>query len=307
MFFLLGLVAGLVRSDLNIPKAAYDTLSLLLMLTIGLKGGMGLHGQLSLSLVPELLLVTLLGALIPLLLFPLLRSIVGLSLADSASISAHYGSVSAGTFAVALAYVESQGLVTGPQATLYLVLLELPAIMVGLALFRRFSAGNSSQHSKTSLLHETLTNRGVILLTGGVLIGYLYGPLEGAAVTDLFTGAFKAVLAIFLLEMGLVASETLRPLPIARWRLLAFAVVAPTALSLAGLSVALLLALPTGTALILASLTASASYIAAPAAIRSSIPDADIGLAMLAALGVTFPFNVIVGIPLYHQLILHAA
>ncbi|NVK43581.1 MAG: sodium-dependent bicarbonate transport family permease [Oceanospirillaceae bacterium] len=307
MFFLLGLVAGLVRSDLNIPKAAYDTLSLLLMLTIGLKGGMGLHGQLSLSLVPELLLVMLLGALIPLVLFPLLRTVVGLSLADSASISAHYGSVSAGTFAVALAYVESQGLVTGPQATLYLVLLELPAIMVGLALFRRFNADNASQHSKTSLLHETLTNRGVILLTGGVLIGYLYGPLEGAAVTDLFTGAFKAVLAIFLLEMGLVASETLRPLPLARWRLLAFAVIAPTALSLAGLSVALLLALPAGTALILASLTASASYIAAPAAIRSSIPDADIGLAMLAALGITFPFNVIVGIPLYHQLILHTA
>ncbi|GGO80315.1 sodium-dependent bicarbonate transport family permease [Marinobacterium nitratireducens] len=307
MFFLLGLVAGLLRSDLNIPKAAYDTLSLLLMLTIGLKGGMGLHGQLSLALVPELLTITLLGALIPLLVFPLLRTIVRLSLADSASISAHYGSVSAGTFAVALAYVESQNLVTGPQATLYLVLLELPAIMVGLALFRRFNSDDSGKHSKTSLLHETLTNRGVVLLTGGVLIGYLYGPLEGAAVTDLFTGAFKAVLAIFLLEMGLVAAETLRPLPLARWRLLIFALVAPTALSLFGLGAALLLALPVGTALILASLTASASYIAAPAAIRAAIPSADIGMAMLASLGITFPFNVIIGIPLYHQLITHLA
>ncbi|MFC6672505.1 sodium-dependent bicarbonate transport family permease [Marinobacterium aestuariivivens] len=304
MFFLLGLVAGLLRSDLNIPRAAYDTLSLLLMLTIGLKGGMGLHGQLDLALVPELVLVTLLGALVPLLLFPLLRTVIGLSLADSASISAHYGSVSAGTFAVALAYAESHQLVTGSQATLYLVLLELPAIMVGLALFRRFADGSRNGHSKTSLLHETLTNRGVVLLTGGVIIGYLYGPLEGAAVTDLFTGAFKAVLAIFLLEMGLVAAETLRPLPLKHWRLLAFALAAPTALSLLGLSTALLLALPAGTALILASLTASASYIAAPAAIRAAIPTADIGLAMLAALGITFPFNVIVGIPLYHQLIL---
>ncbi|SIQ37517.1 sodium-dependent bicarbonate transport family permease [Marinobacterium stanieri] len=303
MFFLLGVVAGLVKSDLNIPKAAYDTLSLLLMLTIGLKGGMGLHGNLTPALVPELLLVMSLGAIIPLLLFPLLRKLVNLSLADSASISAHYGSVSAGTFAVALAYAESHQLITGPEVTLYLVLLELPAIMVGLALFRHFNPDKEIAHSRLSLLHETLTNRGVILLAGGVLIGYLYGPMNGAPVTDLFTGAFKAVLALFLLEMGLVAAETLRPIPWQHWRLLAFATVAPSLLACFGIAAGLLLELPVGTTLVLASLTASASYIAAPAAIRAAIPQANIGLAMLASLGFTFPFNVIVGIPLYHQLI----
>ncbi|WP_417533213.1 sodium-dependent bicarbonate transport family permease [Marinobacterium stanieri] len=303
MFFLLGVVAGLVKSDLNIPKAAYDTLSLLLMLTIGLKGGMGLHGNLTPVLVPELLLVMSLGAIIPLLLFPLLRKLVNLSLADSASISAHYGSVSAGTFAVALAYAESHQLITGPEVTLYLVLLELPAIMVGLALFRHFNPDKEIAHSRLSLLHETLTNRGVILLAGGVLIGYLYGPMNGAPVTDLFTGAFKAVLALFLLEMGLVAAETLRPIPWQHWRLLAFATVAPSLLACFGIAAGLLLELPVGTTLVLASLTASASYIAAPAAIRAAIPQANIGLAMLASLGFTFPFNVIVGIPLYHQLI----
>ncbi len=303
MFFLLGVVAGLVKSDLNIPKAAYDTLSLLLMLTIGLKGGMGLHGNLTLDLVPELLLIMALGAIIPLLLFPLLRKLINLSLADSASISAHYGSVSAGTFAVALAYAETHQLITGPEVTLYLVLLELPAIMVGLALFRHFNIGSSVNHSQTSLLHETLTNRGVVLLAGGVLIGYMYGPLNGAPVTDLFTGAFKAVLALFLLEMGLVAAETLRPIPWQHWRLLAFAVIAPGLLACFGIAAGLLLELPVGTTLVLASLTASASYIAAPAAIRAAIPQANIGLAMLASLGFTFPFNVIVGIPLYHQLI----
>jgi hypothetical protein len=301
MFFLLGVVAGLVKSDLTIPKAAYDTLSLLLMLTIGLKGGMGLHGNLSWQLVPEMMLVMVIGALIPLLLFPLLRRLIGLSLADSASISAHYGSVSAGTFAVALAFAETHQLLIGPEVTLYLVLLELPAIMVGLALYRKFAA-DSNTGSRISLLHETLTNRGVILLAGGVIIGYLYGPMEGASVTDLFTNAFKAVLALFLLEMGLTAAETLRPIPLKHWRLLAFACCAPLLLSLFGLGAAVVLELPAGSALILASLTASASYIAAPAAIRAAIPDANIGLAMLASLGFTFPFNVIIGIPLYHQM-----
>lgn len=303
MFFLLGAVAGLLKSDLSIPKAAYDTLSLLLMLTIGLKGGMGLHGNLTWSLLPEMLLVMGLGALIPLVLFPLLRRLLRLSLADSASISAHYGSVSAGTFAVALAYVEGRQLIAGPEVTLYLVLLELPAIMVGLALFRHFDKSSGATHSRISLLHETLTNRGVVLLAGGVLIGYLYGPLDGAPVTDLFTGAFKAVLALFLLEMGLTAAETLRPLPLKHWRLLAFACLAPSVLACVGIAAGLVLELPIGSTLILASLTASASYIAAPAAIRAAIPQANIGLAMLASLGFTFPFNVIIGIPLYHQLI----
>lgn len=299
MFFVLGLVAGLVKSDLSIPKAAYDTLSLLLMLTIGLKGGMGLHGNLTWSLVPELLLVAALGAVIPLLIFPLATTVLRLSIADSASICAHYGSVSAGTFAVALAYAHTQNLALGPETTLYLVLLELPAIMVGLALYRRYASQTSTQVTKLDLLHETFTNRGVILLVGGVIIGYLYGPLQGAEVTTLFIGAFKAILAIFLLEMGLTAAETLRPLPKAHWRLLIFAVLAPLVLAVFGMSVAALLALPAGSALILATLTASASYIAAPAAIRAAIPEADIGLAMLASLGFTFPFNVIIGIPLY--------
>lgn len=203
---------------------------------------------------------------------------------------------------MALAYAESHQLPIAPQVTLYLVLLELPAIMVGLALFRYFDRSNSSAQSRISLLHETLTNRGVVLLIGGVIIGYLYGPMEGAPVTDLFTHAFKAVLALFLLEMGLTAAENLRPIPFQHWRLLCFALLAPACLALLGMATAAALGLTAGGALILASLTASASYIAAPAAFRAAVPQAHIGLAMLASLGVTFPFNVIVGIPLYHHL-----
>ena len=307
MFFVLGVVAGVVRSDLSIPKAAYDILSLLLMLTIGLKGGMALHGSLSISLLVELAGVTLLGIIIPLIIFPVVRYLVRLSIADSASLAAHYGSVSAGTFAVALAYTEAHSLITGGQVTLYLVLLELPAIMLGLLLYRRFSrkktADTTSEPIKTSgLWHETLTNRGVILLVGGVLIGWLYGPDAGESVTGLYTKAFHGILALFLLEMGLVAAETLRSLRWGHSRLIMFALTAPIVLSCFGLGMAYWLGLPAGSAVILASLTASASYIAAPVAIRAAIPDANIGLAMLASLGLTFPFNVLVGIPLYHQL-----
>lgn len=301
MFFLLGLVAGVLRSDLTIPKAAYDTLSLLLMLTIGLKGGMALHGSLNWALIIELLAVAAMGAFIPLLILPLLR-LLGVNLSDSASLAAHYGSVSAGTFAVVLAYAETNGLSYGAQTTLYLVMLELPAIIVALALYRRFSSDTKTA-SRIELWHETLTNRGVVLLTGGVLIGWMYGPSQGAGVTELFTGAFKAVLALFLLEMGLTAAETLRPIPWKQWRLLIFAIIAPMVLAMFGILVGMQLGLETGSLLILSTLVASASYIAAPAAVRTAIPTADIGLAMLLSLGLTFPFNVMVGIPLYHSII----
>jgi hypothetical protein len=305
MFFLLGLIAGLVRSDLAIPRAAFDTLSLLLMLTIGLKGGMALYGNLRWQLVPELLTVMALGALIPFVLFPLLLKVVRLGLEDAASIAAHYGSVSAGTFAVALAYVELQALDMAPEVTLYLVAMELPAIIVALLLYRQKQVDRGQPRPSLWLLwHEAITNRGVILLLGGVIIGVMYGPLQGAAVTDLYTGAFKAVLALFLLDMGLTAAETLRPVPWAHWRLLVFALVAPPVLAVLGIFVGKLLGLGEGTLVILASLTASASYIAAPAAIKGSIPEANIGLAMLASLGLTFPLNVLLGIGMYHKLIL---
>ncbi|MFC3032025.1 sodium-dependent bicarbonate transport family permease [Pseudoalteromonas fenneropenaei] len=309
MFFVLGLVAGLLRSDLKIPKATYDTLSLLLMLTIGLKGGMVLHGNLSWHLVPEMLTVMVLGAAIPLALYPILRRAVGLSVANSASIAAHYGSVSAGTFAVALAYVESQQLHIGAEVTLYLVLLELPAIIVGLLLYRRHQTTPTEQPglSLKALWHETLTNKSVILLVGGVVIGMMYGTQQGSQVTSLLTSSFKVVLALFLLEMGITAAQTLRPLPLHHWRMALFALTTPLLLGALGVVVGQTLGLPQGSVVILAALLASASYIAAPAAIKAAIPDADIGLAMLSSLGLTFPLNVLLGIGLYHQFALYLA
>lgn len=298
-FFLLGVAAGLVRSELSIPREIYDLLGILLMLAIGLKGGLALHGNLTPGLVPELLVLLALGALIPLVCFPVLIKLVGLSRANAGSLAAHYGSVSAGTFAVALAYVEARGLTVSPQTTLYLVLLEMPAIILGIVLYRGGGGGQGWGH----LLHEAFTSRGVVLLFGGVVIGYAYGESGIAPVAPFFIDLFRGVLALFLVEMGLLTASYLHNWQIGYWRVALFALVAPPVLSLAGLGVALLFEMPAGSAVVLASLTASASYIAAPAAIRQAVPEADIGMAMLASLGVTFPFNVLVGIPLYHSLL----
>lgn len=299
MFFLLGALAGVAKSDLQVPKAAYDTLSILLMLTLGLKGGLALHGQVSWQLLPEVVVVILIGIAIPLAVYPLVRKLAGLNAADSASLAAHYGSASAGTFAVALAFAEANNLPIAPQTTLYLVLLELPAIVVAIMIYRKVT-GSTAKAS--AIWHEALTSRGVVLLAGGLLIGYWYGPEGSAAITPLFLGAFKALLALFLLEMGLCVSKHLNPFPLKHWRLIGFALIAPLFLAFIGVSIGIALNLPHGSSLILGALVASASYIAAPAAIRGSIPEADVGLSIFASLGVTFPFNVLVGIPLYYEM-----
>lgn len=296
-FFALGLLAGLIKSDLKVPQSIYETLSILLMLVLGLKGGMALHGKFDAAMLAELLPIAALGIALPLVCYPILRKCVGLPLDDAVSIAAHYGSVSAGTFAVVLTLVESSGLPINPQTTLYVVMLELPSILVMLWFHRRYSGAGS----KSGILREALTSRGVLLLGGGVLIGYLYGPAGLASLTPVLLDGFKTMLALFLLEMGLCTAKVCTPLPLKHWRLMAFAAVMPFALAWVGIATALALRLPAGSAVVLAGLTASASYIAAPAAIRAAIPNANIGLAMLAALGITFPVNVLIGLPIYQQ------
>jgi hypothetical protein len=301
-FFALGLLAGLIKADLKVPQPIYETLSILLMLVLGLKGGMALHGKFDLGMLAQLLAIGALGALLPLVCYPILRKWVGLPLDDAVSIAAHYGSVSAGTFAVVLTLAERTGLPINAQTTLYLVVLELPSILVMLSFHRRCSgAGSSGANSKSGILREALTSRGVLLLGGGVLIGYLYGPAGLASLKPVLLDGFNTMLALFLLEMGLCTAKVCSPLPWKHWRLMVFAAVMPFALAWVGIAAALALRLPAGSALVLAALTASASYIAAPAAIRAAIPNANIGLAMLAALGITFPINIFIGLPLYRQ------
>jgi len=265
------------------------------MLVLGLKGGMALHGKFEVAMLNQLLPIAAMGFILPLFCFPILRRLVGLSLDDAGSIAAHYGSVSAGTFAVVLTMVEQAGLPLNPETTLYLVLLELPAIVLMLWMHRRLSG----KESEGSIVREALTSRGVLLLGGGVLIGYLYGPAGLQPLAPILFDGFKTMLALFLLEMGLCTAKVCSPLPWQHWRLMVFAAVMPFVLAWIGILVALALKLPAGSALVLAGITASASYIAAPAAIRAAIPEANIGLAMLAALGITFPVNVLIGLSMY--------
>jgi len=297
-FFALGLLAGLLKSDLKVPSAIYETLTILLMLALGIKGGLSLHSHTGDVRVGDLALIALYGALIPMLLYPVLRRAVRLGTADAASIAAHFGSVSAATFAVAVAFADTRALPLLPETSLYLVVLELPAIVAMLLFHRRHSA---KPVSSGSVWHEALTNRGVMLLAGGIVLGWAYGPQGLAPIEPALIGGFQTFLALFLLEMGICTAAVCRPLPLAHWRVLVFAALAPFALAWCGIALALLLDLPVGSALVLTALSASASYIAAPAIVRKAMPEANAGLAMLAALGVTFPINVLVGIPLYFQ------
>lgn len=297
-FFALGLIAGLVKSDLKVPGQVYDILTILLMLSIGIKGGLALHSNGASVVLTHLLAIMALGFILPPFLLPILRRLVKLPRVDAISIAAHYGSVSAGTFAVAWALAESYQLPLAAETTLYLVILELPAIILMLAFYHWRSGESGTPKGMGAIWHEALTSRGVILLMGGVVIGWLYGPEGLASIEGLVLNGFTTLLALFLLEMGLTTARICRPIPWHLWRLIVFAALAPLVLFWPGLLLGLYLELPSGSVLVLGALTASASYIAAPAAIRAAIPNADIGKAMLAALGITFPLNVILYVPL---------
>lgn len=298
LFFILGLVAGLVRSDLKIPPVLYESLSIFLLLAIGLKGGVELARHPVASLVLPALVVVGVGALIPLVAFPILRQIGALSRADAASIAAHYGSVSVVTFAVGMAYLSSQGEQFEGYMTVFLVLLEFPALMIGIWLARRGEGGAVSG----KVLHEVFASKSVVLLVGGLAIGWVAGPDGIKPLDRLFFDLFKGMLAFFLLEMGLIAASRMPDLWRAGRFLLGFAVGMPLAAGALGIMTGLLLDFSPGGAALLAVLYASASYIAAPATMRIAVPEANPALSIGAALGITFPFNLLVGIPAYYWL-----
>jgi hypothetical protein len=299
LFFALGVLARLAKSDLRLPEALYETLSIYLLLAIGLKGGAQIAVQPLATLWPVALAAVALSALVPLVLFPVLRTLVRLGPADAASIAAHYGSVSVVTFAVAQSVLQRAGIEPEAYLAMLVALMEAPGIVVGVVLARRAMAGGAVAAGWGTLLHEVLFGKAVVLLLGGIAIGWIAGPQALAPIDPLFTGLFKGVLALFLLELGLVAGGRLQDLKRAGPRLVAFGLVAPPLLAIAGGSVGLLLGLSAAGVATLATLAASASYIAAPTAMRIAVPQANPSLSIGLALGVTFPFNVLVGIPLY--------
>lgn len=295
LFFLLGLTAGLARSELRLPGAVYELVSILLLLAIGLKGGIELARAPLAGLLPLMLAVLAMGAVLPLLAYPVLRGPGRLPRADAASIAAHYGSVSVGTYAVAVAVLNREGIDFEAHLPLLLVLLEIPAIVVGILLARGLRSGQPLG----ALAHEVLLGKSIVLLVGGLTIGALAGEEGVAPIAPLFFDLFKGVLALFLLEMGLITAAQFGGLRRRGAFLIGFGVAMPLFSALLGTALAMAFGLSLGGTMLLATLAASASYIAVPAAMRISVPEANPSLSLAAALGVSFPFNVLVGIPLY--------
>ena len=298
LFFLLGAFAGLARAELRLPAAIYDFVSTLLLLAIGLKGGVEL-ARAGEGIPPvELATLLALGIGLPIPAFLVARHLGRLTRADAASLGAHYGSVSVGTFAVLIGHLAAQGIPYEARAPVWVVVLEVPAIVAGIVLARGFGGDVAWK----PLLRELLLGRSIVLLLGGLAIGWLAGPEGSASIKPLFFDLFKGILALFLLEMGLIAAAQLPTLRRHGVFITVFGVLTPLVFAVVGALLGRALGLSVGGVAVLATLAASASYIAAPAAIRTAVPEANPALSLTASLAVTFPFNIIVGIPLYERL-----
>ena len=294
LFFVFGLVAGLLKSELKLPAALYETLSIILLLAIGLHGGVELAEQASAQLLGQAGLVLLLGLGLPLLAFVLLRGL-RFDRINAAAVAAHYGSVSAGTFAVVVAFLVSREVAFESYMPLFVAILEIPAILVGIVLAK----GISRDTRWRELGREIFLGKSIMLLLGGLVIGAIAGKEAIKPLEPLYTSMFKPVLAFFLLEMGLIASGQLGALKQFGLRLAAFALLMPLLGALIGALLARFMGLSLGGTAMLATLAASASYIAVPAALRLALPEANPSLSLTASLGITFPFNILIGIPLY--------
>jgi hypothetical protein len=293
--FVIALIATLLKFDLRLPEAMYPILSTFLLLAIGLKGGRSLAESSLADLWKPLLGAVLLGVLTPLVAFFLFRALGKIDITNSAALAAHYGSVSAVTFTVVITSLDTreisyEGFVAG-----LLAILEIVGIIVALFLARK---ENSSAHWKEGL-SEVIRGRSIAFLVAGMLIGLIVGDERLQPTDGVFVQLFAGALALFLIEMGVLAAERLRDIRSAGLQVLLLGIAIPLINGSLGAVVGSAVGLSTGGVAVLATLAASASYIAAPAAVRIALPQASPGLYVTASLGITFPFNLVVGIPLY--------
>ncbi len=296
--FVLGLIAKLVRSDLAFPEALSQTLAIFLLLAIGMKGGAALD-QANLAQVALAAVATLaIGCAVPCWTYALARRAGGFNREDSASLAAHFGSTSAVTFLAAVAFLGKTGHPPEGFMPALLAAMEVPAIVVALLLLRR--SGASTTGGLWAAAGHVLASKSILLLLGGLAIGWAAGKDGMIEVKAFFVDPFKGVLCLFLLDLGMVAATQIRELR-ARWRfLLPVGILLPLLHGTLGTLAGHLAGLSIGGATVLGTLSASASYIAAPAAMRMANPHANHALALGVALGVVFPFNLAIGIPLYY-------
>jgi len=295
--FALGAAAASARSDLVVPEAVGRALAIYLMFSIGFKGGAALaSGGVGPEVLAGLAAAAALSFAMPFVAFGLLRLATRSGPVDAAAVAAHYGSISVVTFVAATQFLVGQGVPYEGHIVAMMAVMETPAIVSGLLLARR---GGGSPFSG-ELMREILLNASVVLLVGGFLIGWATGERGLALVSPLVVDLFNGLLCFFLLDMGLLVARQLRGLGRIDRRMLAFGLYMPPIGAALGLAAAALLGLSLGGALLLAVLAASASYIAVPAAMRLALPEANPALYVTLSLGVTFPLNVIVGIPVYY-------
>ena len=306
LFFILGVVAALLGSTLTIPEAVGKGISLYLMAAIGLKGGVevssaGFSADLASAVVAGLLL----GFLLPFPTYFVLRRLGGLDPVNAAAVAAHYGSVSVVTYVTGVEILTASGMPPAGYMVAVLALMEAPAIVAGLMLAR--SGGTDLGIERRELVREALLNGAVVLLAGGFVIGLLVGKQGFSAVEPLFQDAFRGILCLFLLDMGLLAARRLREGRALTIRLACFAVLFALVNGIVGVLVGTVIGLGAGSAAALGVLAGSASYIAVPAAMRLALPAANPGIYLSMSLAVTFPFNIIVGISLFAHLALSLA
>jgi hypothetical protein len=294
--FVLGVLAVAIRSDLKVPDAFTQTLSIYLLLAIGLKGGVALAGTDPSTLAVPLALAIAFGLVTPVLAYLALRVLTPLGPVDRGSVAAHYGSTSLVTFTAAIVALESAKIAVPPYAATVLTVLEVPGILIGLLLARRHTARRGRWGAT---IHEILTGKSILLLVGGLAIGAVIGESGYASVEPFFGEPFRGALVLFLLALGIDAARRFGALRTGAVGLIAFAILFPLVVGSTAVLVGSAAGLDTGGAAILGVLCASASYIAAPAAVRMSLPDANLAYPLAASLGVTFPLNLTVGIPLF--------
>jgi hypothetical protein len=302
--FALGFGARLIQGDLSLPKDAFGVIAAYLLFAIGLKGGIELaHAPIAQVAAPAAVTL-LLGCITPITAFLALRAFCRLGPADAAGVAAHYGSVSAVTFIAASSFVAAQGAPAEGFMPTLVTVLESPGINIALAIGLMTAGGG---RKLGAALHEVFTSRGLLLLVGGLIVGVVTGEKNWADVQlfyDTKGPVFRGSLCLFLLHMGAVAGERLKDLKAVGPRLLAFAVILPILHGALGVALGHLAGLSVGGAAVLGAMAASASYIAAPPAVRLTLPEANPTYSLTCSLGITFPFNILAGIPLYYEIAL---
>jgi hypothetical protein len=305
LFFLLGIIAVQIKSDLRIPETSSKFISIYLLLSIGFKGGQELaHSGFNAEIIWSLVLGISLAAIVPVFAFIILKKIF--SIPNAAAIAASYGSISAVTFVTATSFLDFEQVSFGGHMIAVMAVMEAPAIVVGVMLLNYYRRGQDQHNQSLSkAITHSVTNGSVLLITGSLVIGFLASEEQAEGIRPFTTDLFKGFLAVFLLDMGIVSGQHLSDMFKKGIYPFLFSAVMPFFNGLAALFISMQITSEPGNQLLFAILGASASYIAVPAAMKNAIPEANPSLYLPMALGITFPVNVIFGIPFYYSIILN--